>query len=132
NSVSNFGTLREVAAVQAAQASGQPGNSIYSPDANSSVADGSSANDANVPNSLSAAASSAPIMTGITAVGSAVQVTFSGAPSSSYQILRAARIDNSTSWEVLGSVTADSLGQGTFTDGNTPAGKGYYRAKQSP
>jgi len=69
----------------------------------------------------------------ITAIGSmdgAIKLYFIGAPGRAYQIERTSALGESASWEVVGSVTADNLGNGAFMDFNAPALQGFYRTKQ--
>ena len=68
------------------------------------------------------------VLKGITPGSGWVKLTFSGSANSTYQIQRAAALqDSRTVWTNIGAATTDATGQGTFTDTNPPAGQGYYR-----
>jgi hypothetical protein len=73
---------------------------------------------------------SAPTMTGITKVSGVIRITFVGAPGYTYQVERTSALGASASWEVVGSATADSLGNGALIDSNPPALQGFYRTRQ--
>jgi hypothetical protein len=69
-------------------------------------------------------------MTGITPVGGAIRITFIGAPGYTYLVERTSALGASASWEGVGSVTADSFGNGAFIDSSPPALQGFYRTRQ--
>jgi hypothetical protein len=68
-------------------------------------------------------------MTGISSVPNGIKITFAGDANRTYRVLRATALQvNGTGWDLVGSATTDSAGQGEFTDTNLPPGQGYYRA----
>ena len=130
NGLSNLGTLREILDSPAVQIVSAPyQSSLASPSSSVSInGQLGSANNTDGAPALSNLV--APVtMIGVTPVGGTMRVTFVGAPSSSYRIERASSL-GSSSWEVVGSATADGLGNGEFTDLNPPAVQAFYRTKQ--
>ena len=134
NGISNLATLREIldAPAPMAQAlpTSEPSDSLLSPD---STADQSSS--ASLKASLSNSSNSSypatsATMTGITRVDSGIKIAFIGTPASTYEIERASELGESATWEVIGSVSTDSLGNGALIDSNPPALRAFYRTRQ--
>jgi hypothetical protein len=68
-------------------------------------------------------------LAGIELVPNGIKVRFTGSAGYTYQIQRAAALQNAnTAWEQAGTATTDDAGQGEFTDLNPTSGQGYYRA----
>jgi len=67
-------------------------------------------------------------MTGIGSVPNGIKITFTGSPSTTYQVERMAALHINGNWASIGTATTDSIGRAEFTDTNPPQGQGYYRA----
>ena len=69
-------------------------------------------------------------MTGLTALGGTIKITFIGGAGLTYRIERALTLQNgATVWTNIGSATTDAAGQGEFTDDNSPVApaQAFYR-----
>jgi len=134
NGVSNLATLREILNAPALMAQAVPAPeasySLLSPNytADQSSSPSLKASLSNSSNSSYPATSAT--MTGITRVDSGIKIAFIGVPASTYEIERASELGESATWEVIGSVSTDSLGNGALIDSNPPALRAFYRTRQ--
>jgi hypothetical protein len=116
NGISNLGTLREILDAPAPMAQALPTSEVFASllSPNSTADQPSSPSlKASLPNSsYSSYPSTSATMTGITRVDSGIKIAFIGAPASTYEIERASELGESATWEVVGSVSTDSLGNG--------------------
>jgi hypothetical protein len=57
--------------------------------------------------------------------GNSVALNFSGAPNTTYSIVRATTVHGS--YGSVGQATTDGTGNGTYTDNGSPAGAAFYQ-----